>query len=313
MLQIKIHDNYEDNSGLNSILLKFSSGLTIKDKFSFSILKWSYVGLRLGTRIILGRKKRNKLFSEKNFDFIGFISRIIGSDSVIKCDVSKYGYRSYCRSFNSFHDLIIMTTHEADMLQLFHPNDGDIVVDIGSFIGKYTLTSSNRVGLKGKVVAIEGDPSYFEMLNKNLKLNKTSNVTAINCIVFSKEANITIEELLGRDLDKIEKTQIGNTRINVNTLDNLLIKQCGINEVNWIKIDVEGAELEVLKGAHKILTNSKRIKLQIEIHGVSHLYKPIVEFLHSNNFKIKFEKDEEAYRSGDKIGAKQIIAEKTSE
>jgi hypothetical protein len=57
------------------------------------------------------------------------------------------------------------------------------------------------------------------------------------------------------------------------------------------------------------LTNSKRIKLQIEIHGVNKLYKPIVELLHSYNFKIIFEKDEQ-YRGGERIGIKQVIAEK---
>ena len=96
----------------------------------------------------------------------------------------------------------------------------------------------------------------------------------------------------------------------LNSLDNLLIKEHGISEVNWMKIDVEGAELEVLKGAHNILSNSKRIKLLIEIHGVNKLYKPIVEILDSHNFKIIFEKDIQGYRIGDRIGAKYIIAEK---
>ena len=94
----------------------------------------------------------------------------------------------------------------------------------------------------------------------------------------------------------------------MNTLDNLLIKQHGISEVNWMKIDVEGAELEVLKGAHNILSNSKRLKLLIEIHDVNKLYKPIVEILNLYNFKIIFEKD----GPKDRIPSKHIIAEKKS-
>ena len=62
-----------------------------------------------------------------------------------------------------------------------------------------------------------------------------------------------------------------------NTLDNI-INSIGIQEekINWIKIDVEGAELEVLKGADNILSKSKDIALLIEIHNIENdknLYK----------------------------------------
>jgi FkbM family methyltransferase len=243
-------------------------------------------------------------------------------------EVPKYGYKSYCRTWSNFNDLMIMTVHEDDLLQLFRPTKGDIVVDVGAYLGRYALTSSNLVGENGKVVAIEGDPSHYEMLNKNLKLNKTTNVTAISCMVGSKDMRLLVgseddylevgskdmttssEENSYKEFDDTGKAQIGNTTVHLNTLDNLLIKQHGISEVNWMKIDVEGAELEVLKGAHNILSNSKRLNLLIEIHGVNKLYKPIVEILKSYNIKIIFEKDEPRYKRGDRIGAKHIIAEK---
>ena len=60
--------------------------------------------------------------------------------------------------------------------------------------------------------------------------------------------------------------------VNANTLDNLLLQpqQNGINhaDINWIKIDVEGAEFEVLKGATSILSKSKDIALLIEVHNL---------------------------------------------
>ena len=121
---------------------------------------------------------------------------------------------------------------------------------------------------------------------------------------------IAITKRIHREFDETGRAQIGNTIVHFNTLDNLLIKEHGISEINWMKIDVEGAELEVLKGAHNILSNSKRINLLIEIHGVNKLYKPIVELLDSYNFKFIFEKDDPSYRRRDRIGSKYIIAQK---
>ncbi|MDQ3868940.1 MAG: FkbM family methyltransferase, partial [Thermoproteota archaeon] len=65
---------------------------------------------------------------------------------------------------------------------------------------------------------------------------------------------------------------------------------------NWIKIDVEGAEFEVLKGATNVLSKSKDIALLIEVHGPDN-YRPIMEFLNSYNFIVEFEK---TYGTGDK-------------
>ena len=215
------------------------------------------------------------------------MAKFVGQGNMIVCEVPKYGYKSYCRTLSNFNDLMIMTKHEDDLLQLFRPTKGDTVADVGAYLGRYTLTSSNLVGKSGKVVAIEGDPSHYEMLEKNLKLNKVSNVTAINCMVGSKDMYLIVgsednylavgskdihtnyQDDSYREFDETGRTKIGNTTIYLNTLDNLLIKEHGINEVNWMKIDVEGAELEVLKGAHNILSNSKRINLLIEIHDVN--------------------------------------------
>ncbi|HZB74164.1 MAG TPA: FkbM family methyltransferase, partial [Nitrososphaeraceae archaeon] len=78
-------------------------------------------------------------------------------------------------------------------------------------------------------------------------------------------------------------------------------------EVNWTKIDVEGAEYEVLKGASNIISHSKDISLLIEVHNLSGsnstLYNHISQFLNLYNFKIDFEK---TYDSGEK----HVIARK---
>jgi hypothetical protein len=98
--------------------------------------------------------------------------------------------------------------------------------------------------------------------------------------------------------EKIEQNFI---EVQAYALDELL-ETSGIKQVNWIKIDVEGAEYEVLKGAKEALSASKRISILVEIHGKD-TYEPTIELLRANNFKIEFEK---TYDNGEK----HVIARK---
>ena len=77
--------------------------------------------------------------------------------------------------------------------------------------------------------------------------------------------------------------------VEADTLDNL-VAQAGIaaSGVNWIKVDVEGAEIEILKGAHSILSNSKNISLLVEVHGLEN-YVQTKEILESYRFRKEFE------------------------
>jgi FkbM family methyltransferase len=199
----------------------------------------------------------------------------------------------------------MMTVHEFDIIEHdFSPKEGDIVIDVGAHIGPYTLKASKRVGLNGKVVAIEADPENFDILNRNIQLNKLTNVIALNYAAYSKEDKIKLflpgkgEELSYTKFNTVMTDRAGNEKkyveVKANTLDYLL-QSSGIKheQVNWIKIDVEGAEFDVLKGAKNILSKSKDISLLIEIHNLTThnttLYEPIKEFLDSYNFKIEFE------------------------
>jgi FkbM family methyltransferase len=200
----------------------------------------------------------------------------------------------------------MMTIHEHDILERnFAPKEGDVVIDVGAHIGPYTLETSKRVGLNGKIIAIEADPENFDILNRNIQLNKLTNVIALNYAAYSKEDKIRLY-LLKKDKSSYTKyntvmtdrAQYNNEKsfveVQANTLDYLL-ESNGIKheDVNWIKIDVEGAEFDVLKGAKNILSKSKNISLLIEIHNLTQhnttLYEPIKEFLNSYNFKIEFE------------------------
>jgi FkbM family methyltransferase len=306
---------------LNLILwfIKNSEGMTIFDKCILFFLKIIYLGLRILLRLALGKKRRDRLYVKRGLDFGVFWYKTFkflrpGTSTLLKFKVPKYDYEFYCRINKD--DFKIMTIHEDDIIKRFTPKKGDIVIDIGAHIGLYTIISSKRVGANGKVVAIEADPSNFEMLNSNIKLNQLTNVTPLNYAVYSKETKVKLYLPSGESgftkyntiMPNWINTQEKFVEVNANTLDYLLqLNEIRQEEVNWIKIDVEGAEFEVLKGASNVLSKSKDITILMELHGPPHVYRPKVEeFVNLYNFKIEFEK------SYEENGSMHIIMQKSA-
>jgi len=153
---------------------------------------------------------------------------------------------------------------------LFLPKPGETVVDIGANIGLYTLISSRRVQREGRVIAIEPDESNLTVLRKNVLINKCKNVTIVPIALGSSIGEKKFYEGImptassfypddKRMLYKVRKEKI----VKVVTLDSVLEK-LSIKEVEWIKIDAEKADFEILLGSTSILQRSKNIKIIVE-------------------------------------------------
>jgi FkbM family methyltransferase len=287
-------------------------GARLFDKFILALLKIVYRGSRLSLRLILGRTRTDRLFAKRKINFKDFLynsTKFLGTDKILLLEISvpNHNYRIHC-PLNK-EDFIVMTKHEEEIIELFHPKEGDIVVDVGAHMGRYTITSSKYVGPHGKVIAVEAHPYNFKILQRNIWLNGLVNVTAINCAVYSKKATLKLylpDEELGYTMHHSLMTNYLISKYNKSieqkyieveaySLDNLLQTR-GINQVNWIKIDVEGAEYEVLAGAKEILSSNTNIAILVEVHGKD-TYEPTMELFKSNNFNIEFEK---TYDNGEK-------------
>jgi FkbM family methyltransferase len=308
----KTHTTYLEYVGSSKWWLKVVKGARLSDKLVMGFLKTVYFGWRVALRIILGRKRRDKFLVENKInwkDFLYSSAKVLRVDKSLLLEISvpHHNYRIHC-PLNK-EDLIVMTKHEEEIIELFHPKEGDVVVDIGAHMGRYTITSSKHVGRRGKVVAVEAHPYNFELLEGNLRLNRLTNVRTVNCALYSKKDKLKLylpdEEqgytmhhslmtnyLVSKYDDRIEQKYI---EVEADTLDNLM-HRIGIKQVNWIKIDVEGAEYEVLSGAREILSNSDHLSLLIEIHGKD-TYVPTMELLRSNHFNVEFER---TYDNGEK-------------
>jgi hypothetical protein len=179
---------------LTSWFLQESQGVNAFDNIILFFLKVIYLGRRVLLRLILGKKRRDRLYVEQGLDFGDFLYKSVKffrpRSKLLKFKVPKYNYEFYCRVNKD--DFIVMTRHEDVIIEHFTPKDGDIVIDIGAHIGRYTIIASKRVGANGKVVAIEADPSNFEMLNRNIKLNRLQNITTLNYAAFSKETKVKL-------------------------------------------------------------------------------------------------------------------------
>ena len=298
--------------------------LYVLDRAMIILFKFTFIVMRIFS-IITFRKKKITYYqfqakchfkADVNFSFylFMFIYKFInmlrlGNPSLIKIHVHKYNYKVYCPA--TIDDFVNMTTREQEIIEHFNPKKNDTVVDIGAHLGRYALISSNLVGKEGKVISIEANPLVFEKLRKNLELNKVNNTICLNYAVFSEKTKIKLfvrkEEstnteyslrntvMIDRDKLMVERSKDADkiVEVNADTLDNLLdLNDIKHESVNWIKIDVEGAEYEVLKGATNILSKSKDIALLIEIHQIGDgktLYQPIMDLLNNYNFKKEFE------------------------
>lgn len=131
---------------------------------------------------------------------------------------------------------------------------GQTVVDIGANIGYYTLIMARLVGPEGRVIAFEPDPNNFDILKKNIEMNGYKNVTLYQKAVSQESGNIQLyfnrHGSISRTFDAgdgREKMEVGAVK-----LDDVVKER-----VDFIKIDIEGAEIGAIKGSKEILSKWK--------------------------------------------------------
>lgn len=135
-------------------------------------------------------------------------------------------------------------------------NSGDSVVDIGAHEGFFSLFLAQRVGSAGHIYSFEPNPENLFFLEKNIKINKQKNIKIFTVAVGNKKEQLTFyySDNLGawgslidywHDTDKKRKVE-------VDRLDNLLKERQ--KPLDFIKIDTEGNEFNVLKGAEKVIS-----------------------------------------------------------
>lgn len=142
--------------------------------------------------------------------------------------------------------------------------EGDTVLDLGAHIGYYTLLFAKLVGNEGKVFSFEPNPENFSLLKKNVKENGYNNVEIFQKAVSGKtgKTKLYISEVSPGsriyDSNEDQKTM----EIETVCLDDYFKDYD--KKISFIKMDVEGAEGETVKGIVSILNKNEDIKIMTE-------------------------------------------------
>ncbi len=151
----------------------------------------------------------------------------------------------------------------------FRVEPGDVVVDVGAHIGKYTLPAAK---VASRVIAIEPDPSNFSVLRANILLNRLTNVSALNNAISSSPGKRRLF-LAGEDntgtstLEPDWAPSRGHrpqawVEVECLTMDHV-IDSLDIESIDWLKVDVEHHEVAALGGARSALRRTKHLILEV--------------------------------------------------
>jgi FkbM family methyltransferase len=143
---------------------------------------------------------------------------------------------------------------------------GSVVYDLGAHVGFFTLLFSRLAGPGGRVVAFEPAPRNLRYLRDHLRQNRIGNVTVVEAAVSNSAGEIHFDpEPANPKGFQGHVAEEGALTVRSVRLDDL-VRQGTIPPPDYIKIDVEGAEAEVLRGAAELLRES-RPTLFLATHG----------------------------------------------
>lgn len=187
---------------------------------------------------------------------------------------------------------IDLKTFERLFERFFGIKRGDTVLDVGACIGDTTVFIARKVGREGLVVAVEPEPTNAA----HLRLNTAAfgNVRVVEKAAWNRRGTMKFgiysQCPTGHSLMRGEG-RVFNVEVQADTLDNIVAPLEG--GIDYAKIDVQGAELQVLEGAERMLETTGRIVVETHYkHDERRTWPEVSDFLVDRGFTVQITPEE---------------------
>jgi len=148
---------------------------------------------------------------------------------------------------------------------------GEVVLDVGAFLGIYAVLEARWAGERGRVVAFEPTPRSARLAERHLRLNGVRERATV--VAAAVGSTVGVADLTVHDDAFVNRIGVphpgraarGTVRVSVTTVD----AYCAMHglEPDWIRVDVQGHEVEVLHGAREtIARRGSRLRIVVEMH-----------------------------------------------
>jgi FkbM family methyltransferase len=210
-------------------------------------------------RMPRGRYAVVSRWSPRQGRFVTRLARDLGG-ALFDCDLADAIAREVC--LTGYYEPPV-----SRVMQRLAPRGGT-VVDAGANWGYFSLLAASAVGDRGTVIALEPDPRHLARLERNVEINGFTNVSALQVAAGSNDGRVTLagydDDADNRGTSRITDTVSAHPfDVSCTTIDRLTASRA---RVDAVKIDVEGAELDVLTGMRDGLAAGRYAAIVLELH-----------------------------------------------